>query len=46
VGGVGIGGVEEVISKGHEARVVRVACTSGEGEVMVPIIGTAAGMMS
>jgi hypothetical protein len=43
---VGTGGVEEVISKGHKARVVCVACMSGEGEVMVPVIGTAAGTMS
>ena len=40
-----MGGVGGVICEGHEARVVYVACMSGEDEVMVPMIGTA-GIMS
>jgi hypothetical protein len=43
---VGTEGVEAVISKGHMARVVRIACMSRKGKVMVPVIGIAAGTMS
>jgi len=43
---VEIEGVEEVISKGYEARVVHVACTSEKDEVMVSVIGTAVGTIS
>ena len=44
MGEAGTGGIKEVISERHEARVVHVACISREGKVMVPVIGTAGTM--
>jgi hypothetical protein len=41
VGGAGMGDAGSVICKGHEARVVHVACISREDEVIMPMIGTA-----